>query len=288
MRTQNRPVKPETTDSYHERIGRVLLHIERHLDEPLGLDHLASVACFSPFHFHRVFRGMTGESVKEHVRRLRLERAATRLRRGDSPVIDLALEAGYETPESFTRAFGSMFGVSPSEYRRGHNGSAPPQPHGKETPPVEVRIEKLPAMRIAYVRHTGPYDQCGTAWEKLMRWAGPRGLLGPGMTMLGISHDDPDVTPPEKLRYDAALVVPEGTAAEGEVGVRDIEAGEYAVVTHMGPYSTLNETYTRLCGEWMPSSGREFADTPAIEFYRNDAQNTPPEQLRTDICMRLA
>ena len=107
-------VKTDTLESYHERLARVLAHIEGHLDEPLPLDDLAAVACFSPYHFHRVFRGMVGESVKEHVRRLRLERDARRLLSGDSTVLALALDAGYETPESFTRAFDALFGLAPS------------------------------------------------------------------------------------------------------------------------------------------------------------------------------
>src|ERR1019366_3263326 len=93
-------VKPATRESYQEQMARVVPHIEGHLEEPLPLEELAAVACFSPYHFHRVFRGTVGESVKEHVRRLRLERAARRLLSGDSTVLELALDAGYETPRS--------------------------------------------------------------------------------------------------------------------------------------------------------------------------------------------
>src|SRR6266853_3843414 len=104
--------------SYQERVLRVLLHIQRNLDRPLELEELASVACFSPFHFHRIFRGIVGESVMEYVRRLRLEQAAQKLRFSDSPVIDVALDAGYESHEAFTRAFSARFGLSPSSFRK--------------------------------------------------------------------------------------------------------------------------------------------------------------------------
>ncbi|HRX85905.1 MAG TPA: AraC family transcriptional regulator, partial [Phycisphaerae bacterium] len=83
-----------TERDYQQRMLRVLVFIQQHLDEALRLEDLAGVANFSPFHFHRIFRGMVGETVMEHVRRLRLERAAQRLRQGDQPVTRLAFEAG--------------------------------------------------------------------------------------------------------------------------------------------------------------------------------------------------
>src|SRR5262252_10971797 len=151
-----------TVEDYQRRILGVLVHIQNHLDSPLPLDELAEVAHFSPFHFHRVFRGMVGESVKEHVRRLRLERAAHRLRFTGQPVTEIAFDAGYETHESFTRAFGVMFGEAPTEFRNNHravaHGPAPSGVHyasdasldafrapGYSVKPIEVRLEMLPA-----------------------------------------------------------------------------------------------------------------------------------------------
>ncbi|MBN2448597.1 MAG: helix-turn-helix transcriptional regulator, partial [Phycisphaerae bacterium] len=113
-------MKTRTQRDYEERILRVLVHIQAHLDEAFDLDELAAIACFSPFHFHRVFRGMVGEPVKEHVRRLRLERAAYRLKTTAEQVTRLAFDAGYETHESFTRAFSAHFGQAPSQYRELH------------------------------------------------------------------------------------------------------------------------------------------------------------------------
>jgi AraC family transcriptional regulator len=114
-------MKASTEQDYNERIVRTLGYIQRHLDKELELEDLASAANFSRFHFHRVFHGLVGESVKEYIRRLRLERAAQKLKRQGSPVTDIAFEAGFETHESFTRAFGAMLGVSPSGYRAAHS-----------------------------------------------------------------------------------------------------------------------------------------------------------------------
>jgi AraC family transcriptional regulator len=282
-------VKADTLESYHARLARVLAHIEGHLDEPLPLEDLAAVACFSPYHFHRVFRGMVGESVKEHVRRLRLERAARRLLSGGSTVLALALDAGYETPESFTRAFDALFGLPPSVFRRnGGKMDAGSKLEKAALPAVEVAVRRLQPFRVAYARHIGPYHQVGEAWRKLMMWAGPRGLLGPNMVRLGIPHDDPEITPPERLRYDAALLVPDPVTGSGEVAMREIAGGEYAGAIHRGPYDRLNETYAALCGQWLPASGREARNAPPLEFYRTSFEQAPPEEFITEICLPLA
>jgi AraC family transcriptional regulator len=297
-------MRTQTERDYRERILRVLVHIQNHLDDALALDELAAVAHFSPYHFHRIFRGMVGESVREHVRRLRLERAAHRLKFSDQPVTRVAFEAGYETHESFTRAFGVMFGVAPSQFRAAHQALPfPPVPSGVHFtadgrltgfqpfrsggPPMDVRIETVPVMRVAFVRHVGPYCDAGQAWQRLMAWAGPRGLFGPRTMMLGVCHDDPDVTPADKIRYDACVTADGRVQAEGDVGVQEVGGGEYAVATHHGSYDTLHDTYARLCGEWLAASGRETRAAPPFEVYRNSPQTTPPEQLLTDIYLPL-
>jgi AraC family transcriptional regulator len=281
-------MRTATEESYQQRINRVLGYIAQRLDAALPLDELAEVACFSPYHFHRIFRGMVGEPVKEHVRRLRLERAAERLRDGNDPITDIAFDAGYQTHESFTRAFRTMFGEAPSSFRENRRelrlqAAAP----SEAREPLAVRIERFGLTRLAFVHHIGPYDQVGRAWQRLYAWAGRSGLLGPAAESVGIVHDDPDITPPERLRYDAALVVNERVRPEGEVGILEVPGGEYAVTMHKGPYEGLSETYARLCGGWLPASGREARDAPSIEIYRNLPQATPPDQLLTEIHVPL-
>jgi AraC family transcriptional regulator len=285
-------MKTSTASDYHERILRTLGHIQAHLDDALDLDDLARVACFSPYHFHRVFRGLVGEPVQEHVRRLRLERAAHRLKLQDEAVTSVALDAGYESHEAFTRAFHTMFGMSPSQFRAAHQG-APDSPSGVHyddasgyhppdygaPPPVEIKT--LPPQRVVFLRHTGPYDQAGATWGKLSAWAGPRGLFGPATRFIGVSYDDPQITPPEKLRYDAAITVSRPVQPEGEVGVMELAGGEYATLMHKGPYETLGRAYQALLGGWLPQSGRELRDAPCFEVYVNSPQSTRPEDLLT-------
>jgi AraC family transcriptional regulator len=289
-----------TLQDYKRRLLRVLVHIQQHLDDALGLRELAGVACFSPYHFHRIFKGMVGESVKEHIRRLRLERAASQLKLGTAPVTRIAFDACYESHEAFTRSFRAAFGVSPSRFRSSNkNKITPPAPSGlhyrdgkavgdfKTAKPggkrMKVKIESKEPIRVAFMRHVGPYDEVGATWDKLLPRLGKEGLLGGDALILGICHDDPEVTPPEKIRYDACVTVDETFVPEGEIGVQVIPGGEYAVTTHFGPYQKLGDTYTRLLGQWLPRSGRELRSTPCFEVYLNDPQSTEPEDLITDI-----
>ncbi len=297
-------MKAITFQDYQARMLRVLVHIQENLDRDPGLEELARVAHFSPYHFHRVFRGMVGESVKAHLRRIRLERAALRLKHGAGSITDVALEAGYETHEAFTRAFRALMGQSPSEYRarqRAELQAAAPsgvhyapdcrvlafQPLTTGGEPMDVNIETMPPRRVAFVRHIGPYAQCGPAWRTLCGRLGPLGRLGPQTEFWGLCHDDPEVTSPEHLRYDACVPVDEGFQADGEVGVQVVEGGEYAVTMHRGAHENLGQTYARLCGEWIPRSGRAVRAAPSIEVYLNDPQQTPPDQLLTRIHMPL-
>jgi AraC family transcriptional regulator len=275
------------------------LYIQRHLDEELGLDELASAAAFSRYHFHRIFKALAGESLHDYVRRLRLERAALKLKRADGPIIDIALGAGFETHESFTRAFKDMFKAHPSEYRAAHQ-AAPDSPSGTHWDdvsgyrppnygePLPVEVKTLPPFKIVFLRHVGPYSQVGATWGRLMSWAGRRGLLGPQVRMLGIVHDDPEVTPGDKVRYDAAVVVSRPVEPEGEFGVTEIPDGEYAVFTHRGPYESLGETYKRFFGDWLPKNGREVRDAEMFEEYLNSPMNTKPENLVTSIHVPMA
>jgi AraC family transcriptional regulator len=291
-------MKASTEQDYRERIVRTLVYIQRHLDEDLELEQLASIAAFSRFHFHRIFRGLVGESLKEHVRRLRLERAAQVLKRSGTSITEIALSAGFETHESFTRAFGAMFDVSPSDYRTAHqpapesasgahlddvSGYHPPD-YGE---PLPVEVKELPPLKVVFLRHVGPYSQVGATWGRLMMWAGMRGLCGPQMRMIGIVHDDPDVTPSDKVRYDAAIVVNRPVEPEGEFGVTELPGGKFAVFQHRGPYEKLGETYQRFCGGWLPQSGREARDAEAFEEYLNSPMNTRPEDLLTRIHVPL-
>ncbi|MEQ1570184.1 MAG: AraC family transcriptional regulator, partial [Myxococcota bacterium] len=138
---------------HRARIARAVAHLERHLDaRPATAAELAEVAGLSEFHFHRVFRAVVGESVIAHARRLRLERAARRLRGDERRIVEVALEAGFDSHEGFTRAFTGLFGVPPARYR----SESPPAP-APSPPDSFARVEVRPPERALALRHVGPY-----------------------------------------------------------------------------------------------------------------------------------
>ncbi len=282
-----------TREAYEERILLAQMYVWQHLDEPIRLEDLARQISFSPYHFHRLFAGMTGESVGEYIRRLRLERGALELRYGPKGLLDIAQEAGYETQEAFTKAFRSHFGVPPGAYRQGVRTSRDPfvrsrsrfSPEGGVV--VNVTVRTLDPLDVAFVRHTGPYAGCGAAWERLCSFPGLKALFGPETLFLGICYDDPDVTEADRIRFDACATVPPGFVPEEGLSVRRIEGGDYAVYVHTGPFSELHDVYRRIYGEWLPGSGREVQFAPSLEVYRDDPQTTPPERCRTEIRIPL-
>ena len=152
---------------------------------------------------------------------------------------------------------------------------------------MEVSIVKQAQIRVAFVRHTGPYNECGTAWEKLCTHLGAQGRLGDNPSFIGLSYDDPEITPPAKLRYDACIEVDEGFQPEAEIGMQTLAAGTFARTTHFGPYENLKLTYAALLGQWLPESGRRYTLDPTREIYFNDPDNTAPEDLVTDILLPL-
>ena len=296
----SRRPKETTLRFYKQCLLRVLVHIQQHLDEPVELEELARLACLSPHHFHHVFTGMLSESLASHVRRLRLERAAARLKLTNTTVVQIAFEAGYGTHEAFSRAFRKNFALSPIQFRK-RNGviariDAPSDVHyhdrqrPKDFAPArmpdsaaKVIIKRLKPMRVAFIRHLGPYHQVGTTWDRLLMLLGKDGLINGGVQFIGICHDDPAVSPRHKIRYDACVTVDTDFRNAGEAGVQIIPGGDYAVLTHIGPYRNLGESYAQLLGQWLPWSRRCLRTTPCFEIYFNAPENTAPEDLVTDL-----
>lgn len=156
-----------------------------------------------------------------------------------------------------------------------------------ETTAMKPEIRMIPKMTVAYVRHVGPYEKCEPAWQKLMAWAGKKGLFGPDTVFLGISYDDPETVPADKLRYDACMTVSKETKAEGEVKTKEIGGREYAVFIHRGPYENMKTTYEYIYKKWAATAKRPITYDPALEIFKNDPRNTPPEKLITEICVPL-
>ncbi len=305
---------------YMSRINRVIDYIEKNIGRELRLDELARTANFSPFHFHRVFGAVVGEPLNAFILRVRAERAATALLANPRATItEIALDFGYSSSAAFARAFRDRFGMSASEWRRGghetwrkirqtksKNGQAPgkirkefgpasPYPDGDESQSprrqdmskvkIEVEVRELPALEVAYVRHIGPYQNVGQAFDKLMRWAGPRGLLRfPETRVLGVYHDNPDITETDKLRSSACITVPPETKPEGEIGRMSVPGGKFAVAHAEISAGQFGDAWNALMRDWFPESGYQPDDRMCYEVYLNEPKNHPEGKFIIEIC----
>jgi AraC family transcriptional regulator len=281
--------RPETGISYAERIERVIDHIADHLDDALDVTRLADIACFSPFHFHRIYRAVAGETVGDTVRRVRLHRAAIELTRTNVPIARIAKRAGYGSLAAFSRAFGSAYGRPPSAYRAGKSLVLPARRNGKDEDSMyDVTIGEFPGLRLAGLEHRGDYHAIGKTFEKLTAIAGPRGLLGPEARSIGIYYDDPESVPAKDLRSLAAISVGPRFNGDAELKLVELPAARTARLVHKGPYAELESAYRYLYMDWLPKSGQDPADAPCFEEYLNDCRTLPPTEWLTAVHVPLA
>jgi len=307
------------------RVDRAIDHIRMNLAGDLSLQALARVASFSPYHFHRLFRSVTGETVNGFIRRVRVETAAVKLLHQPTlSISQIGVECGFGSSSSFAREFRTAFGMSASQFRDGgfrewdaaralgskdgqgesKGGKAErkaredPERAGAYTPPetgtretrrtpmkIQFEVKEMPALHVAYVRHTGPYHEIGEAFDRLGRWAGPRGFYAvPGALVLGVYHDDPKVTEPSKLRSSACVTVPKGTKTDAEVGTMDIPGGRFAVAHCELGRDEFGAAWDKLIGEWIPRNGYQSDDRMCYEVYLNDPQSHPERKFVVDIC----
>ena len=270
---------PRTIEDYAARVERVHTWLASHLDHDLDLDQLAGVACFSPFHFHRVYHALQGETVAESVRRLRLHRAAMDLLAGRLSIVQIAARAGYGSQAAFTRAFRASYGTPPAAYRAGSGG-------GYDASAVEIRL--CAPVDVVARRHDGDYATIGTTFERLTTTAIGRGWVSERSRYFGLYYCDPSATAKAALRSDACVSAPADVVADAELRPLTIEGGRCAVLLHVGPYAELHRAYTWLYREWLPASGEEPADRPCVEEYLNNPRLVPASELRTEIWLPLA
>lgn len=262
----------ETQPKYEQALLATLIHIETHLEDDLTLEGLARRAGFSPYHFHRLFRAIVGEPVKEYIRRLRLDRSAYRLKISEETILQIALAAGFKTHASFTRAFKRQFGTTPQDFRRDFLRTSParksrPRPQypadhhmsdntgllANGSTAARVRLEHVRPIVVAFVRHTGPYDgllEPGTPlsllWDELFAWGSANRSTNAGSLLIGIPQDDPSITPPEKLRFDVCVQIPAARPTTGHIGCQTIPPGLYGAGRHYGSFDDLADTYAHI------------------------------------------
>ena len=279
---------PQWVD-YRAQLLRVTAHIHDHLADPLDLNHLAVVADLSPFHWHRIYHALMGETVAATVRRLRLHQASGYLAQTVLTVTEIARRCGYPNAQSFTRAFRQTFGMSPQSWRASRSDRLPwrsPEAANPEGWPVTVR--HVPAIEVAGFTHRGSYMRIGKAFETARIYLAAQGLMQPDTRWLAQYLDDPFAYPEAQLHSRAGLSVPAGTDVAPPLQRFTVGGGPCAVLRYRGPYPNMREAYQWLYGAWLIASGHRVADQPVFEEYLNSPRDTAPADLLTDICLPLA
>jgi AraC family transcriptional regulator len=280
--------RPNTELAYSQRIGRVISYIHDHLDEEIGLDVLADIACMSPFHWHRIYTAMQGETVAATVRRLRMVRAADWLANTDALVASIAKRAGYTTSEAFGRAFRGAYGQPPESYREdGSHARFKAANRQVDATGFPVTIELLADQRCAAVSHFGSYMLISKAMGQVFDRLGSAGLLNERPQMIGVYFDDPDSVPVDQLRSKACVPVDQSVLLPAMIEDVMLSGGAYAKLRYEGPYADMVDAYRWLLGVWLPQSGHQAANKPIFEAYLNSPAEVPPTELLTDICLPL-
>jgi len=312
-------------EEYISRINKVIDYIQKNLTENLELDTLAGVASFSKYHFHRIFKALMDESLNHYIQRLRIEKAAFQLIYNKKKTItEIALDCGFSGSSPFARVFKSTYQMSATKWRsEGFINSKIGTIKSKNRKVVSntckalsvsdmyidsvsnnltwrikmnnqdqisAEVKELPAMTVAYVRHVGDYkgnqELFGKLIGKLMKWAGPRGLLQEkNLQLLSVYYDDPEITDNDKLKLDVCITIPKNFKVDGEIGKMIISGGKYVVARFEIKAKEFKDAWNLLYKNWLPNSGFQPDDKPCYELYHNDPKEHPEGKHIVDICI---
>jgi AraC family transcriptional regulator len=304
------PVNHKEKD-YQKRIRTVLAYIQENLSEKLPLEKLSALAFFSPFHFQKIFSRYLGESPKQYIMRLRLERVAHYLNLyPDLKVSEAAFQCGFSSSSTFIRAFKKYYGTTPEAFRKlsldeiSKIGTSKPV-KGKSidikpyefwqtnltndeytslTSTMNIEVKTIRSLKIAFMEsHLGDEDAIPAAFKSLMRWAEPRDLITSETRFIGIMLDLPFFTEYAKCRYRACITLPEGIALSREIGVASIPTGKYACYSIKGTIQSVFRSLEVFKHQWLDQSGYQIAGITGFELYSENPATKPYESFNRQV-----
>ncbi|WP_304944463.1 AraC family transcriptional regulator [Vallitalea guaymasensis] len=282
----------ESRQIYISMINKVQDYIEKHLDEELTVELLAGIASFSSFHFQRIYRQITGESLYSYIKRLRLEKAAFLLATNNNRTIqDIALSLGYSNQSSFAKAFKNKFGMNASKFRtlsendrmkiidniNNAHDSTNGKVYDKEidyTTPMELSVQIIKPIKVVYIRHTGSYKGDSNLFEqlftKLYSYTSSLDIVKKDSKWFVAYHDFGDLTMEEQLRLSVCMSIDSDVRTNGEFGSMILEGGKYAVGRFTLKPDGYQLAWNYMLSKWLPESGYVPDDRVFFEYY-------PPE-----------
>lgn len=275
--------KINTAHVQYELIIKVQEYINCHLFDDLDSDRLSQVAGISKFHFRRLFKAICGDSLGNYIFRLRLEYIAFKLISTDTSVPELLSQINYQNKHTLSRAFKSYFNCSIPEFRKRHSNA---RPEGKNPIQVELSIEKVHNMRIAYLkleRTNNISHSFSLLWKQLLQFSENYELPSKGCKYVSLTLDYPFITLEEQSRFMVGVTLPQSFKIPKGFGVYEVPAGEYAIFRFKGLYHELNRVYRYIYLDWLPANDYSLRDPFTFETYINTPEKTPVSELITDI-----
>ncbi len=246
------------------RINNVLVHIENNLSLKLHVDDLSKIACFSQFHFNRVFKSVTGESVYQHIKRVRLERASYYLVNTSYSISIIALKCGFGSISSFSDSFKIHFGKSASRFRKNHIT----QMTIEET--LDVQIKYIPKIKSAYVKNIGSFKDSKENLKTLSSWIDSLNNMNKKyIRFMRLGYDSLYITKEENFRFDLCYIIPNDMTIPQEISIKEYSEQKVASLKILG-HSTV-EAITESCGKlrrWIIENNYEIKnESPILIIY---------------------
>lgn len=280
--------------NYKLEIGKVCDYISENLEKDLALDMLSQVVNISKYHFHRLFSVHMGINPYSYIQMQRLKKASYQLVfNKDLKIVDIALDAKFESPEAFSRSFKKIFNMTPSQFRNSPDWEDWHKKYKFKIltggAKMDVNIIDFKETQIAVLEHCGSPALLNNTIPKFIEWRKTTGLSPVGSSRtFGIVYNDPNNTSPEDFRFD---VCGEITASipENDYGVvqKTIPAGKCAVIRHIGSHDAMDDKVYYLYRDWLPQSGQELRDFPLFFQYLNFFPEVAESELVTDIYLPI-
>lgn len=276
---------------YRNRINHVIKAIIRQPGEDWTTQTLADLAGISPFHFHRAFRALTGETMFAFLQRRRLLRTIELMHENHFTLTEIALECGFDSSSSLSRAFRKQFGCAPSQWRKEHPPLLlpPTRPRANHQHTLQVAVRETSAGKALIVERRGLIDQnfnhAATAAFRVLVGEIKRANAWHAIrACIGICPDETRMVPDAEARYQAGFFYRgKLPAMNDEVQRLTIPGGRWAVTVHQGSYETLWQSWNRMYRDWLPAAGHQLREAAPFELYLNNKNQVPADELRTEI-----
>ncbi len=277
-----------------DRYKSLLDFLDEKFKEDITIKDIEDVSFYSYRNINRIFAALHHETIGKYIKRIKLEKAAQYLKYSDNTISDIAFEVGYSDIAAFSKAFKNQFNCAPSQFRETQElkqqiiQKAIASSKNKQKPSPTFEVEELPRLEILYTTYQGSFEDIKAikqVWEQLMKYAFKNKLIDDDSIFLAEILDDNEITDQVHCRYNAGIVIetPLKFEVEGLFRTKTIASQKYAKFLHKGSHEDSLITYDYIYSNWMTNVALELEDKPTLEFFLNDEEDTPPDELLTEI-----